>query len=186
MVNGVAPDQNAGGPRHPRTAVAFNDEYVFFVVVDGRSLISIGMTIAELGDFCVKHLGAVQALALDGGGSSTMVVNGAVKNKPSDGGEERVANGLLLAFVSPAVVSSRFHAGERLRTTTATDLRLGPGTNYGVAATAPQGSRGLIAVHSFNGIHAKGVFWWKCSFDDKTGWAPEDCLESASSPRSAE
>jgi hypothetical protein len=67
--------------RNPRTAIAYNDEYIFFIVVDGRNPgYSRGMTIAELADFVQEDLTATHGIALDGGGSSTMVVNGQVVN----------------------------------------------------------------------------------------------------------
>ena len=72
--------------RNPRTAVAYNEHYVYFIVVDGRyPERSIGMTIEHLADFSKNLLQADHGLSLDGGGSSTMVVNGEVKNFPSDG-----------------------------------------------------------------------------------------------------
>jgi hypothetical protein len=67
--------------RHPRTAVAYNDDYIFFIVVDGRDdEVSIGMTIDELAVFTRDELGADWAVAQDGGGSSTMVINGVLVN----------------------------------------------------------------------------------------------------------
>jgi hypothetical protein len=67
--------------RHPRTAIVYNEQYVYFVVVDGRDpWNSIGMTIDELARFAKDTLGASFGIAEDGGGSSTMVVNGVVKN----------------------------------------------------------------------------------------------------------
>lgn len=67
--------------RHPRTAIAYNDEYIYFIVVDGRDpYLSIGMTIAELGAFTRDTLGAQWGIAEDGGGSSTMVINHVVMN----------------------------------------------------------------------------------------------------------
>lgn len=67
--------------RHPRTAIAFNDAYVFFIVVDGRDpFMSVGMTIEELARFARDTLAATWGIAEDGGGSSTMVVNGRVVN----------------------------------------------------------------------------------------------------------
>lgn len=69
----------------PRTAIATNDQYVYFIVVDGRqSGYSWGFTIGQLGNFAKVHLGATYGISLDGGGSSTMVVNGMVVNNPSD------------------------------------------------------------------------------------------------------
>ena len=77
------PDKNTDV--HPRTAVAFNDQYIYFVVVDGRQPgVSVGMTYVQLAAFSKDFLGASWGMALDGGGSSTMVINGMVMNIPSD------------------------------------------------------------------------------------------------------
>jgi hypothetical protein len=71
--------------RHPRTLIGRDREGdVWLVVVDGRQPgHSAGMSLPELTDFS-RRLGLVDALNLDGGGSSTMVVKGAVVNRPSD------------------------------------------------------------------------------------------------------
>ncbi len=67
--------------RDPRTAVAFNDDYIFFIVVDGRdSQHSVGMKISQLAAFAKDVLGAKFGISQDGGGSSTMVINGEVVN----------------------------------------------------------------------------------------------------------
>jgi hypothetical protein len=67
--------------RNPRTAIVYNSQYVFFIVVDGRdSKHSIGMTITQLALFARDTLGATWGLAQDGGGSSTMVINDQVMN----------------------------------------------------------------------------------------------------------
>jgi hypothetical protein len=82
--NGVIdsyPDKPAANTRAPRTGIAFNDAYIFFIVVDGRNPgVSVGMKISELARFARDTLGAVEGVTLDSGGSSTMVVNGAVVN----------------------------------------------------------------------------------------------------------
>jgi hypothetical protein len=77
--------ENAGAiNRHPRTAIVYNDHFIYFIVVDGRQPdVSIGMTIDELALFARDRLQATWGIALDGGGSSTMWVNGAVRNTPS-------------------------------------------------------------------------------------------------------
>lgn len=76
--------------RHPRTAIGIkpNGHWVF-VVVDGRQPdLSIGMTMKELADFLFS-LGCCEALNLDGGGSSTLFLDGCVVNGVScDEGEE--------------------------------------------------------------------------------------------------
>lgn len=83
--------------RHPRTVAGWDGAgRVLLVTIDGRQPAhSIGMTLPELADFLVG-IGAVEALNLDGGGSTTMVVAGQVINLPSDrlvrrGGVERLA-----------------------------------------------------------------------------------------------
>jgi len=73
--------------RHPRTAIGITDDNrLIAVVVDGRNSESSGMTINEL-TILMKALGCVDAMNLDGGGSSTMWVrNRGVVNHPSDNG----------------------------------------------------------------------------------------------------
>ena len=90
--------------RHPRTALAWSGTKHWFVTCDGRQTgYSVGMTYAEMADFLINALGADQAINLDGGGSTTVVVNDEVVNCPSDGastpctGSERpVPNAMLL------------------------------------------------------------------------------------------
>jgi hypothetical protein len=79
-------DDEAGSlVRSPRTSIAINDQYIYFIVVDGRQpSISMGMTIDELATFVKHELDARDAISQDGGGSSTMVINGEVVNVPSD------------------------------------------------------------------------------------------------------
>lgn len=75
------PSDQGAIARHPRTAIAYNDSYVYFMVVDGRDPFqSVGMTIDELATFAKETLYATDGIAQDGGGSSTMVVNGEVVN----------------------------------------------------------------------------------------------------------
>ncbi len=99
MQNGQFMDDWA--ERHPRTAIGFNADStrLYFVVVDGRHMSSIGVKLYEMkGIF--EALGAVNAVNLDGGGSSCILVNDEVLNHPSDGPVRAVGNGCL--FVSKA------------------------------------------------------------------------------------
>lgn len=84
--------------RHPRTAVGVNrrGEWIF-AVVDGRQPgLSLGMTLDELTDLMLSQ-GCRYAINLDGGGSTTMYLNGAVVNTPSDvSGERPVADALMV------------------------------------------------------------------------------------------
>jgi hypothetical protein len=93
--------------RHPRTAMGvLPDGRIVLLVVDGRSPPhSLGMTLLELA-MELRRLGAVDAMNLDGGGSSTMVVNGRVVNLPSDEtGEREVATALLILSAGPEPVA---------------------------------------------------------------------------------
>ena len=84
--------------RHPRTFVGFDRDTtsIFLCTVDGRQESSVGMTFREMGEFLLE-IEAWNALNLDGGGSSTMVIDGAVVNAPSDAtGERPAANSLQL------------------------------------------------------------------------------------------
>jgi hypothetical protein len=101
----AAADPGIYGPgfseaRHPRTAVGLRaDGRVLLVAVDGRQPErSVGMTIAELTALLLE-LGAVEAVNMDGGGSTTMVVRGRVVNSPSDLTGERPVGDALLVFV---------------------------------------------------------------------------------------
>jgi hypothetical protein len=88
-----------GEARHPRTAIGFSRDSMtlLLVAIDGRSARSVGATLVELADL-MRRLGAWQAMNFDGGGSTTLVVGGAVMNVPSDSAGER-AVGSALAVV---------------------------------------------------------------------------------------
>ena len=84
--------------RHPRTFVAVNRDTskLLLCTVDGRQESSMGMSFQEMSDFLLS-LGAWNAINLDGGGSTTMVINGTIVNSPSDKtGERPVANSLQI------------------------------------------------------------------------------------------
>jgi Phosphodiester glycosidase/FlgD Ig-like domain len=84
--------------RHPRTAVGQRASgRTILVAVDGRSSASMGVPTWELALEMVR-LGAVTAVSLDGGGSTTMAFNGRVLNDPSDGAERPVAEGLMIFY----------------------------------------------------------------------------------------
>jgi hypothetical protein len=73
------PDPTVG--RHPRSAIGYNDKYIWTVVTDGRVKGEAGLDLAELAELMVK-LGAERALNLDGGTSTQLVRRGRVLNKP--------------------------------------------------------------------------------------------------------
>lgn len=84
---------------HPRTAAGLmpDGHTLVFVVVDGRQTgLSVGNSLPEMAQY-FKELGCLSAINLDGGGSSSMVVEGEVVNFPSDaGGARSVTSGLAI------------------------------------------------------------------------------------------
>ena len=88
--------------RHPRTMIgSAEDGTIWLVAVDGRQpQLSVGMTLLELRDLA-RRLGLVNALNLDGGGSTTMWVQGQVVNSPSDAaGPRKVSDALIVRSAS--------------------------------------------------------------------------------------
>ena len=95
--------------RHPRTAVAkLKDGKFLMITVDGRQTgVSVGMTLQELAEYLLS-LGAVEAMNLDGGGSTTMVLDGKVVNKPSDPtGERKIGDAIVVTLRETARPASR-------------------------------------------------------------------------------
>lgn len=71
---------------NPRTAIGIIDDlHYVFVVSDGRTSESEGLSLKELAEFMQK-LGVQTAYNLDGGGSSTMWFGGQIINRPTTGG----------------------------------------------------------------------------------------------------
>ena len=71
---------------NPRTAIGMIDDlHYVFVVSDGRTDESEGLSLYQLAEF-MSELGAETAYNLDGGGSSSMVFNGNVINNPTTSG----------------------------------------------------------------------------------------------------
>jgi hypothetical protein len=173
----------------PRTAIAFNDQYVYFIVVDGyHTNVSPGMSINQIGSFAKNTLQATYGVSQDSGSSSTMVINGKVVNNiycnylhargcdnssnPVDlppNYEPAVGNGLMMVVVQPKQQVNNFLPDDLIGFVGNQNLYLGPGTNYGVAGQTPDGSQAVILDHPLDGIWAKGsfiaanncrFFWW--------------------------
>lgn len=88
--------------RHPRTAIGRTRAGdVWLVAIDGRQPMSIGATLEETA-WVMRRLGCVDAINLDGGGSTAVNLFGVTLNRPSDGREREVANGILLFGPSPS------------------------------------------------------------------------------------
>ena len=88
--------------RHPRTAIAkLQSGKLLLLTVDGRQPgVSAGMSLNMLADLLLEF-GAVEAINLDGGGSTTMVVGNKLVNRPSDQTGERPVSDAILVFSKP-------------------------------------------------------------------------------------
>lgn len=76
--------------KHPRTAMGYtNDSKLIILVVEGRNPNASGTTLAQEAQI-LKDLGCVEALNLDGGGSSCLLINGKETIKPSDKSQRAV------------------------------------------------------------------------------------------------
>ncbi len=99
----VAHGDAFGYTRHPRTSVGYDkDGRLYLLVVDGRQpSLSNGASLTDLA-IIMQRLGATDALNLDGGGSSTFILedgNGfRTMNSPSDGSLRKVYNSLLVVL----------------------------------------------------------------------------------------
>ncbi len=85
--------------RHPRTAVAkLKDGKFLMLTADGRTDESAGLDLYDLAKYMLE-LGAIDAMNLDGGGSTTMFLDGMVVNRPSDKeGERKVGDAILVTL----------------------------------------------------------------------------------------
>jgi hypothetical protein len=182
-------EKQMGKPTHgsvrqdPRTCIAYNKDYVFFVVIDGRSEQSIGMTFTQTAEFCKNELKADNAVMQDGGGSSTLWVDGQVRNTPSGKGADEkygllrpVANGYMIALVHPPKFSPTLKADQKVQAKAAFELKLGPGANYASAGKVAAGAAGQILKHNLDGVYATGSNWWPCTFGKLEGWATQEML----------
>lgn len=106
--------------RNPRSAIGYSEDRntLWLVVVDGRRTGAAGMTCDETRAL-MANLGCYEAAMLDGGGSSTLVVDGSVRNTPSDGTPRTVANHFAVTFTATPdarcpVLSGRSCSGTRI------------------------------------------------------------------------
>ena len=91
--SGIGPDTN-----QPRTAIGVtSDQKMIIFVCEGRQMTEgvAGLTTADVANVLLD-LGCVEAINLDGGGSSCMLVNGKTTIKVSDGSQRAVASTIMI------------------------------------------------------------------------------------------
>ncbi|MBQ8168282.1 phosphodiester glycosidase family protein [bacterium] len=97
FVDMTAEKLGAIGGKNPRSAVGYTqDGTLILVAVDGREGSSVGMTLMQLANF-MKSIDCVQAINLDGGGSTVMYVDGKVVNNPQHQGGIPISNAIVLS-----------------------------------------------------------------------------------------
>jgi exopolysaccharide biosynthesis protein len=88
------------GGRNPRTAIGYTkDNNLIMLTADGREGASIGLTLNELAKL-MKDLGCVNAMNLDGGGSTVMMIKGQVVNRPAVQGGIPLSHTLMVRKIS--------------------------------------------------------------------------------------
>lgn len=86
--------------RNPRTIAGVDGQgRTVLVTVDGRSVTDLGLSIPEAADVA-RSLGLVDAINLDGGGSTAMAVNGTLVSRPSDSTGERAVGDAIVVRAS--------------------------------------------------------------------------------------
>jgi exopolysaccharide biosynthesis protein len=136
-------------PRAPRTGVGqLADGRIILVTVDGRQPgYSVGMTNFELAQTLVR-LGAVTAMALDGGGSTSMAFDGSLLNRPSDGLERPVSTALMFLYSGvyvPPPVSVVSPNGDGVADRQSLRYKLVRPSTVDLTLTAPDGTIEYVA-----------------------------------------
>mgnify|MGYP004443092213 CR=1 FL=1 len=106
-------DRTDASAKHPRSAVGFSDggNKAYFLVVDGRSLISNGIRTKAMAHI-LKYIGCTDGMNVDGGGSAVLYTSPlGIRNVPSDGSERADGNGFFCVSSAPdddVIASIRF------------------------------------------------------------------------------
>jgi len=85
-------DSDITDGRYPRAALGLADGHMFAVACDGRGRFDTGLTLEELAAL-MAALGCSTALNLDGGGSTSLVSGGRLRNRPRGGWERPEVGG---------------------------------------------------------------------------------------------
>lgn len=89
--------------RDPRTAIGFTRKSeIILLVADGRQTASEGLSLPELAQL-MKDLGCIEAMNLDGGGSSQMAVGTTLINRPEGGTSQRAIPTMLAVTIADSL-----------------------------------------------------------------------------------
>lgn len=159
IVKDGAPFHGGGPERHPRTVLAWSGTRHWLVAFDGRQPgYSVGASVEEMQEFLIGTLAVENAINLDGGGSTTMIVNGSLINCPSDGatapctGSQRaVPNALLLVRQSTTTEAPLADAFEASGRALAWDDKFTLNQVVPLAPPAPDGDGFVLHVQNPDG-----------------------------------
>ncbi len=166
----------------PRTAVGFTaDNHVILFVVDGRQSISQGLGLPELASTMIS-LGCVEAMNLDGGGSTGMAIGGDYVNHPS---EQRSVPSILAIVHADSVQFPEVPSNELIIDTGDMGCVLDGGgwfatANLGYWGTTPSllnniGNGDRTATFSFslqNSVSEADVFGWWVAANNRASDTP--------------
>lgn len=124
--------------KHPRSAVGVTASGDFwYLVVDGRQTQSTGISLDDLGSLMARW-GCVEAMNLDGGGSSAINLLGLTLNKPAGGVERQVADAVVWDFTRPPV-GAEFEIVGPEKAGVKQDVKLGLSVDSGSSVWTAQG-----------------------------------------------
>lgn len=166
--DGIAYDNVTPAGVHPRTVLGTKaDGSIVFFEVDGRQPgFSEGLETSQVAQLLLE-MGVVNALNLDGGGSSTMIAklpgtsSATMVNSGSDGYERSIGNGLLLVNMGEetGTLEKLTVTPSTARVLTGSTIQLQAngldGSDHPVAAT---GEQAWLVDEAFGTITADGVF----------------------------
>jgi exopolysaccharide biosynthesis protein len=89
-------DSDITDGRHPRAALGCDGDRLIAFACDGRAEDEAGLTLVELAETMVG-LGARAALNLDGGGSTSLVWDGRLRNTPREARDVLIPGGRAIA-----------------------------------------------------------------------------------------
>jgi hypothetical protein len=84
---------------HPRTALGYDNDYVYMIIVDGRSTKAKGLTLFALRQL-MTHYKIAYSINLDGGGSTAYAKDGVIMNTPSE--NRLVNNAVMIKYLDEA------------------------------------------------------------------------------------
>ncbi len=176
--------------RDPRTAVGYTtDGKAILLVADGRQGTSYGLSLPEMAQVMID-LGCTEAINLDGGGSSQMVVNDALINRPEGTTYQRPVATFLAVVPADSIPSLPVIGFEEIIDTGDAEATVSSGwtssANSGFWGETPSlitlGGDGSKTVEFRADLPSEGRYrldgWWVASFNrsKKTAYIVEHRL----------